>query len=166
MGSPTLPPRHLRTSLARTAQVISGNSGLVFGALRKLRWPQCNSFLLQTWTEPGKAEWPRGGYATASPLPCVVCRARSRLPATRTDQERLRGSPRATKLRRHSPACSQFTGWPSSPHFTGEETEAQRSNTWFKVNVNLRWEFAFWKWERELNWRLNQCKNHQMEVLG
>lgn len=82
-----VPPRHLRTSLVQTAQVISGNSGLVFGALRKLRWPQSNSFLSQAWTEPDKAEWPRGGYATASPLPCVVCRARSHLLATRTDQE-------------------------------------------------------------------------------
>ena len=48
--------------------------------------------------------------------------------ATYTDQEQLHGSSGARELRRHSPALSRLTVWPSCPHCTDEETEVQRSD--------------------------------------
>ena len=50
------------------------------------------------------------------------------------------GRPGATKLKRQGPAHSWLTVWPSSPLFTDEETEAQRSDTCFKVTQSLHWQ--------------------------
>lgn len=91
---------------------------------------------------------------------------------TLTSQQRIPaqkdyvGRPGAAMAKRHGPVHSWLTVWPSSPYFTGEETEAQRSNTWFKVTGSLHghWEspwadpgpspqgadrWLFWKWETD-----------------
>lgn len=45
-------------------------------------------------------------------------------PATYIDHD----SPGTTELRSSCPVLSQLAVWPSSPHFTDKETEAQRND--------------------------------------
>lgn len=79
-------PQPLQNPFGLNSPGIAGNSGPMFGALRKLRWPQCHSFPLKPWLEPDKATQPRGGYGVAGPPPSVLGRAHSRSPASHTHQ--------------------------------------------------------------------------------